>query len=542
MSKKSGLVLIGAAVLVTGTILSAVVSYSIYTSEVEARGERTRANVQEIKQRFTQFEYRARLYHEAVQSSFKQKLEALSGLREYIAGSAPVSWEGFESYVSPILQRYSDIRGIFWIPTVERGALGRFEQIAENSGPPDYELRFTPEEMPEWTAQWSPVYYLAPLEGNESWLGVNAATHPVFAGVFEAHSGDAGPWRSIAFSAEGESRPEDFFFALNLAGLWEGLRRDGDSTQLYESGFVAALINIPRLVAAAVDSLDVEPIEILLYDAEGRRVAAYGDLTDEELEASRDANQLEEITTGATYLDRELEVFEDGRNWRMIFMPSQPIDLGTTVPSAEVGNAWIVGIVGMVLSIVAAAAVYLLIGELMRRRSAEERQRHLAQNDELTGLLNRRALSACLELEWKRRREDGRKLSVIMIDLDHFKPINDTHGHAMGDTVLTRMGELLREASRENDIAARYGGEEFCVVLPNTAAAEAHTVAERIRFQLAAQSFQTDGAESIRMTCSAGVASAIASDESAESLLRRADDALYAAKEEGRDRVVEASS
>lgn len=164
----------------------------------------------------------------------------------------------------------------------------------------------------------------------------------------------------------------------------------------------------------------------------------------------------------------------------------------------------------------------------------------LASEDGLTGLVNRRAFIEALQREVERSRRLGSAMSVVMIDLDHFKDVNDQHGHAMGDAVLRGVGGTLRSGIRAVDIAGRYGGEEMCLVLPDTDAAGAATVAESLRVAIAAQPYE-DGVHSVNVTASFGVA-AFSKDgrDSAEQLLKAADEALYRAKTSGRNRVVAA--
>lgn len=166
----------------------------------------------------------------------------------------------------------------------------------------------------------------------------------------------------------------------------------------------------------------------------------------------------------------------------------------------------------------------------------------LASEDGLTGLMNRRALIEALQREVERCRRMGSALSVVMIDLDHFKDVNDRHGHAMGDAVLRGVAATLRSGIRAVDIAGRYGGEELCLVLPDTSAAGAATVAESLRAAVAAQPYE-DGGQSVSITASFGVATFDKDGtNSADQLLRAADEALYRAKTSGRNRVAVASA
>jgi diguanylate cyclase (GGDEF)-like protein len=162
----------------------------------------------------------------------------------------------------------------------------------------------------------------------------------------------------------------------------------------------------------------------------------------------------------------------------------------------------------------------------------------LVTTDELTGLHNRRNFFELARREFRKMRRYEFSLTALMFDIDEFKAVNDTHGHAAGDEVLRAVAACCRQCVRSVDILGRYGGEEFALLLPHTEAAEAtETVAERIRAAVEAETVVVDGTE-ISVTVSVGVAGADPDDETLDDLLERADAALYRAKDEGRNRVV----
>ena len=172
----------------------------------------------------------------------------------------------------------------------------------------------------------------------------------------------------------------------------------------------------------------------------------------------------------------------------------------------------------------------------------KEQQRQLAVRDGLTGLYNRRAFGELLlaSIANEDRRGDGR-LGLVMLDLDHFKKLNDTYGHPAGDAALRSLARLLHQHLRKGDQAARYGGEEFVVILPGSDAERSHGAAERLRSALQKHRFVFEGAR-IPLTASLGVAVWPADGREAEALVAAADRALYAAKQAGRNRVVSSSS
>ena len=170
-----------------------------------------------------------------------------------------------------------------------------------------------------------------------------------------------------------------------------------------------------------------------------------------------------------------------------------------------------------------------------------KRLRKLSITDGLTELYNHRHVHELLRDEFERSRRTGEPLAVTMLDLDRFKAVNDTYGHPTGDVILYETARILEDTAREIDMVGRYGGEEFLVILPNTDEEEAARFAERVRTAVEAHIFR-DETNEIRMTCSSGVASFPAEGvDGPEQLLKQADDALYVAKESGRNRVVRAS-
>ena len=169
-------------------------------------------------------------------------------------------------------------------------------------------------------------------------------------------------------------------------------------------------------------------------------------------------------------------------------------------------------------------------------RNAEQLER-LATTDALTGLYNRRHFMVALEGEWSRFHRYYRSTSVLMLDIDHFKAINDRYGHAVGDEAIRAVANACLEGKRKSDIVSRIGGEEFAVLLPETSLSRAKTVAERIRKRIAAKTLEAHN-ETFRVTASIGVAEASVSMFGMEALMNAADQALYRAKAEGRDRSV----
>jgi diguanylate cyclase len=175
-------------------------------------------------------------------------------------------------------------------------------------------------------------------------------------------------------------------------------------------------------------------------------------------------------------------------------------------------------------------------------RELEKSQKE-AQTDSLTGLINRRGLEKRFELERIRAKQNTLPFSIIMVDLDHFKKVNDTYGHLVGDSLLRGVARILKLQLRRNDIAARYGGEEFLILLPETDLVGAGAVAGKIQRGLSTKEWKLkeSGQSMGQITVSMGI-SVYAMNESGNDMIKRADDALYMAKSSGRNQVVTQTS
>jgi diguanylate cyclase (GGDEF)-like protein len=200
---------------------------------------------------------------------------------------------------------------------------------------------------------------------------------------------------------------------------------------------------------------------------------------------------------------------------------------GEPVTAAEATTRWLVTMTSLVVAGLVIArlrgGVYRVVGELSQRASV----------DSLTGLLNRSSLHQRFEQERVRAEGDGAPISVLAVDIDDFKPLNDSLGHPVGDQVLRRVSAALRHWTRRLDLVARLGGDELAVVLPGAGPDDALAVAEQIRSAIAG----TSGPQDVHVTVSIGVASAEPPVPSFAELWQAADSAMYVAKRSGGDRV-----
>jgi diguanylate cyclase (GGDEF)-like protein len=245
----------------------------------------------------------------------------------------------------------------------------------------------------------------------------------------------------------------------------------------------------------------------------------------------------------ARWRSGELEAIAD----RIVRLPSERLASGDAIPcdgfmchviTVGGGPAGIVGIGEHHASDDARRAVgtaITLVGIALRNVQLFAEMRATALRDELTGCFNRAHALESLEAELTRSRRTNAPLSVIMLDIDHFKRINDEHGHLFGDQVLAAIGHRVRQVLRRSDLRCRYGGDEFLILLPETPATGAHHVAQWLRSELGGEDVTADGV-TIRPSVSIGVATCQPGDR-AEALVDRADRALYAAKAAGRNCV-----
>ena len=234
--------------------------------------------------------------------------------------------------------------------------------------------------------------------------------------------------------------------------------------------------------------------------------------------------RLSALTGALAVLQYALIVMYASMHWDLNDSRYAPFEYGMFSWSAQLARLLILASAGLLSTTVVLRA---------------HRLRRLSTLDRLTGLLSRRALEDRLLEEGSRARRYGREVAVAFVDIDHFKRVNDAHGHASGDAVLRLIAQRLRDGLRKSDIVGRFGGEEFVVILPETTSAEAHSKLETLRASMAATPLPgiAPGPQ-LTVTVSMGVASWPDDGVDIDAVLRRADGRLYDAKAAGRNRVV----
>jgi diguanylate cyclase (GGDEF)-like protein len=278
---------------------------------------------------------------------------------------------------------------------------------------------------------------------------------------------------------------------------------------------------------AAVRAGSIEPMEIDLRDGrrllfrsivtpDGGRILTYTDVTHTKAEVDEQRLVRDAVERASVELRFSNETLENQAS----YLVSLAEDSDANARRAEDANRQ-------------------LEHEIAERRLLEAELLRLATTDALTGALNRRQLFKLGQQELLRVRELGEGLAVLMVDIDHFKYINDQHGHPVGDEALKHVVGRLRAGVRRVDLIGRVGGEEFAIVLSAITAEVALKVAERVRAAVAAKALLHDTVR-VRMTISVGLAMARDTDDSIEQVIARADKQLYQAKRSGRDRVCHA--
>jgi diguanylate cyclase (GGDEF)-like protein len=287
-------------------------------------------------------------------------------------------------------------------------------------------------------------------------------------------------------------------------------------------GFVFSPFRVHELMRGILDEGVLQVLDMQVYD--GPSTSPANELID-----TRTAWRVTAADSAPTF-SREVSFPMPGRLWTIRFISRPEFDA-----ALQHTRPW--GVLGA--GILASVVLFFLTVALV---AAWNRAHHLSMRDPLTGLYNRRYLEETMGRELPRARRLGESVGVIVIDIDHFKRLNDTFGHDAGDFVLERTGELLRAATRNSDIACRFGGEEFAVILPGATLLVARNRAEAIRAALESLKIEFEGTPLGPLTVSAGVASMPPHGQDWAYTLQQADRALYTAKQAGRTRVVAAVS
>ncbi len=241
----------------------------------------------------------------------------------------------------------------------------------------------------------------------------------------------------------------------------------------------------------------------------------------------------DETRAGTRLVLSEIEAFEEVERRLLV---SRQAARARSAMASERYEVLLAG-AGLILLGVGVFAVRALRDLLARLRFVQTELERTSNTDDLTGLANRREALTALGRQMAAERRHGRPLSLAILDIDHFKQVNDTFGHPAGDEVLRRVAHLAIEIMREQDLVGRLGGEEFVIILPDTDARAAMIACDRLRREIAASALRLEDGRTLSITLSVGIAQ-MEPGHVQQTLIARADDALYRAKAAGRDRVL----
>ncbi len=473
-----------------------------------------------------QFERRTETAASAVRARMLAHEQILRSSAAHMASERQVTREGWRRFVAHLQldERFPGIQSIGFAEQLSRVTLPDHVRRVREDGFKDYEVTPPPGDR----ANLAVVVYNEPFTPrNARELGHDLYAEPVRRAAIDKARATAEPAITGRLQlSTGEPRATQaqqpgflMFMPLFHAGHEEMPRRERSNAV---AGYVFGALRVNDLMQGILDQGVLQVIDMRVYDQpEGG--AAQNELID-----TRTAWRTTPASASPIF-ERVTHFPMPGRAWTIRFVSRPEFDA-----ALRSDRPWVVLAGGGLASVV----VFLLTVALVE---AWNRAHNLSMRDPLTGLFNRRYLEETMPRELARARRTGHGLGVIALDLDHFKKLNDTHGHEVGDLVLRRVGELLRNATRGDDIACRMGGEEFALILPGATPEGARYRAESIRAAFANINFDYEGMKVGPFTLSAGVAQLTAGVVDWAHVMRQADRALYGAKQAGRNRVLVAA-
>jgi len=499
--------------LVAGISLSLVLGRTLYSEESRAIDKEFQADMDQLSAVFE----REVLLH----------LEILNALKDAVAIMPEMNSERFAVLTRRILERSPAIHAFAWAPVVRRDDVSAFtlRQRDEFVNFVIMEVVGTGLREAQERPWYVPVQYIEPLSENRAALGFDLASETLRLAALVAarDSGKIAATAGIRLVQESDNQRGFLVFAP-LYRAMPGLRSLTDGVEHY--GFINGVFRVGELVKQAVGDELHDDVRFEVYDRSGLEGALLYRSDD-----SLSQRWLDE----ARYHSGVFDIA--GRQWVV-----------EAVPAARFYEArrgafpFFVSSVGVVLSGLVFAYVLMSDKKNTELREAKAKLEKISLTDALTGLANRRQFDAYLEREYRRAVRHGTALSLVMLDIDQFKEYNDQYGHPAGDACLKRVAEALREmAHRPADLVARYGGEEFALVLPETG--DGADVAEACRRAVETLNIPHEAslvAEVVTISVGIAVLTPKTWHQNLHDLIHRADEALYEAKESGRNQVCQA--
>jgi diguanylate cyclase (GGDEF)-like protein len=470
-----------------------------------------------------QFERRTETAAAAMRARMIAYEQVLRSGAAYMVSSSSVSHEDWRRFISNLQleERFPGILSVGYAEFVRPGTRMQHIVRMRSEGFDGYDIR-----PPGERAEMAVAVYNEPYVGrNARLLGLDLYADAVRREAMDKarDNGEAAVSARMvmpadSFRAAAQAEQAGFFMFVPVYGDFARELPRRDRRQAV-SGYVFSPFRMQDLLRGILDDGVLQVLDMRIYDESDER-SVQAELID-----TRTAWRATLSATPAEF-ERIVHFPMPSRNWTIQFLSRPEFD--TTLQGQK---PWIVLAGGVLAGVV----MFLLTTALVE---AWNRATHLSMRDPLTGLYNRRFLEESMSREVPRALRLKQTVGVIVLDLDHFKQLNDSHGHDAGDYVLARVGELLRNATRAGDIACRFGGEEFGVILPGATLEVARMRAEALRAAFQAMTFELEGVDLGSFTLSAGVAVLSPAETDWAAVLREADRALYAAKQAGRNRVL----
>lgn len=504
-----------------GILLSVLLGWGIYTKETKHIELDFRNDVNDKAA--------------ALERELGLNLEALYSIKGLFDSSEHVTRAEFSQITQSIFIRHKAIQALEWLPKILDAQRDRFEKTTQQTYP-DFEItqRATHNRMirAQQRQVYFPVHYVEPMAGNEVAFGVDSASNPKAKKTLEM-SRDLGiPLASASITLVQETANQKGF--LIFMPIYDGQPTTVEKRRLRLKGLVLAVFRIGDIFANAIKRTTADSITLALIDN-----------TSSSAEVMINTDSSEQSLSATSRFQYEKQLLSlGGRQWSIIATPTigYIAERRTILPYATSLIGMLLVAIGAAYSLIVLRRTALIEQTVLDRtkdlNNAKKELELLTKTDSLTGIANRRHFTEYLDAEWNRAIRNTTPLSLIMIDIDHFKDFNDKHGHLAGDECLKKVARSLQNTfPRSTDLIARFGGEEFIAVLPNTQKPE--ILAEQCRQAIENLQVPIDDADtSSFVTISVGVTTTIP-DESAILLEfeRNADRALYKAKESGRNRV-----
>ncbi len=458
----------------------------------------------------------------AIARTLDSRLLALDALYAYLEARDTIDQAALEQFATPLCERVAEVQALAWVPRVAGGDRGRFESLLSTDVGFDAAVNQLDERgvahLSPVADEYYPIANAYPFESNRLHIGLDLGTRPARGAALRRALSESTPQATAPLPPlPGEEGEDDSPVLCVFAPVYTAYEQRARRPR----GAAMGVFRISHLVQEAL-SLFADDITVRVYDATDptnrQLMWAVG-----EAEAQAPFRKSRSITVG-------------GRVWNVVS------DAGPQyLREGHTNTPWSLLLGGLLAS--AFLGAYVSIG-IRRARLIDSLARDLdrmSREDPLTEIANRRVFDMRLRREWQQGTRTGAPISLLMIDIDHFKKFNDSLGHQAGDACLREVANALASsAARSTDLSARYGGEEFAVILPATDSSGAEQVAKTIlyRVQRLAVAHPNSSTADV-VTVSIGVATLAASAERAESeLIKVADRALYRAKKQGRNRAV----